>query len=74
MKAERSYNKAIYPETVLRRAAKDYSSLGTVDIAEVGNANLCFFSSSLVEPEHMAEEFDNYLIELLNSGEKYADL
>ena len=74
MKAERSYNKAIYPESVLRRAARDYASLGTVNIAEADNANVCFFSSSLVEPERMAEEFDNYLIELLNSGEKYADL
>ncbi|MBR4332526.1 MAG: HxsD-like protein [Clostridia bacterium] len=74
MKAEKSYNQSLYPEKLLRKAIADYASVGRIEVISKQNGFLCVFSSTLVDPERMANEFDNYLIELMNSGEKHADL
>ena len=74
MKAEKGYNRSLYPEKLLRRVIADYASVGQIEMIPTQNGFRCVFSSMLVDPEQMANEFDNYLIELLNSGEKHADL
>lgn len=74
MKAEKSFNRFLYPEKLLRKAIVDYVSVGEIELIPTQNGFRCVFSSMLVDPEQMANEFDNYLIELLNSGEKHADL
>jgi len=48
--------------------------VGQIKMIPTENGFRCVFSSMLVDPERMANEFDNYLIELMNSGEKHADL
>ena len=74
MKIERVYKKAIYPDKLIQRAVKDYASVGTIEVRPIQEGFRCVFSSLIVETERMANEFDNYMIELINSGEHDADL
>ena len=74
MNAEKIYNQSLYPEKLLRKAIADYAAVGQIEMISTQNGFRCVFSSALVDPERMANEFDNYLIELMNSGEKHADL
>ena len=62
------YNKGIYPIKVIRRAIDAYSAIGDIDFKEVNQLIRCGFSSDRVSADLMANEFDNYLVELLNAG------
>ena len=63
------YNQDIYPVKLIRRAIDAYSAIGNIDIKEVNQLISCEFSSDRVSAHLMANEFDNYLVELLNAGE-----
>ena len=70
----RDEERRLIAEKLLRKAITDYASVGQIKMIPTQNGFRCVFSSTLVDSERMANEFDNYLIELLNSGEKHADL
>ena len=74
METERNYNQYLYSESLLKRAIADYASVGQIKMLPTQEGFWCVFSSTLVDVELMANEFDNYLIELMNSGENHADL
>ena len=63
------YNPDIYPVKLIRKAIDAYSAIGDIVIKEVDQIISCEFSSNRVSAHLMANEFDNYLIELLNAGE-----
>ena len=69
MKIIKQYNRNIYREQYLRAAADSYREIGKIQMKPEGDYMILTFSSDRVSPELMAMEFDNFLIEMENSGE-----
>ena len=65
---ERKLCLAIYPEWIVRKAAADYSKLAKIKLSNADDYILCEFHDCVLEPERIADEFENYLVELINSG------
>ena len=63
----RYYNPDIYPVRFIR-TIDAYLAIGDITIKETDHLISCEFSSDRVSAYLMANEFDNYLIELLNAG------
>ena len=61
------YHKALYPFPVLLAAIEDYRRIATVSLSDEGDYFQCVFTNCVVDPERVICEFDNYLIELINS-------
>ena len=68
-KNRQKYDKKYYTRDVLERAAKDYKVIAGISIIESDDAYECEFDSLEYPAELVINEFDNYLIELLNGNE-----
>lgn len=68
MKNERQfYSKEVYPISAIMQAIQDYKRVSTIEVSEEGDNYCCTFTRSVVDRTRVVHEFDNYLIELLNS-------
>ncbi len=67
------YSKEFYPIAIIRKAIHAYSKLAVVDVSEEKEHYKCIFSDCVIDSERIVCEFDNYLIELLNSTEMRVD-
>ena len=64
---DKTYDKNIYPRFVLESAISAYKSIASIKIKEKDGAFMCSFGKSKADTQIVINEFDNYLIELLNS-------
>ena len=64
------YIKEVYPIKALLAAKYDYRNLATIDISDEGEYHCCSFRNCVVDPLRIMHEFDNYLVEVINSQEK----
>lgn len=63
----RKYSKQFYTRDVIISGIEDYKKLSIIELSEDEEYYFCFFNSCIIDPERIMLEFDNYLIELLNS-------
>ena len=68
--SKRTFSKYFYNELILKRAIKDYQSIAKISLCEKTDAFECSFDSDNIPVELVINEFNNYLIELLNGTEK----
>ena len=61
------YCKEVYPVSIIREAIKDYERIATIEVSDDGKNYCCTFKHCAVDTARVIREFDNYLIELLNS-------
>jgi|GEM_PF-6433479 len=64
---EKSYDKRIYPRQTLENAVFAYKGIANIRINEERDSYKCVFGKSSIDTKTVINEFDNYLIELLNS-------
>lgn len=68
---EQIYTKNFYSREVLNQAIDDYKRIAVIELLEDGQYYHCAFSQCAVDTQLVINEFNNYLIELLNSkGER----
>lgn len=65
---EQVYTKTFYPKEVLDQAIADYKKIAKIKLLEDGKYFNCAFSQCAVDTQLVINEFNNYLIELLNSN------
>lgn len=71
---EIKWDKDIYSESVIRLTAKEFRNLCKVDIQETKDSFICCFHSlSAIQEELVISEFENYMIDYINSEKLYAD-
>ena len=64
----KNYSKEFYPIGIIQKAIHAYSELAVIDIVEESEEYFkCSFSDCVTDSERIICEFDNYLLELLNS-------
>ncbi len=66
---EHRYCTSIYPAKVIQKAITAYTQIAKISSRSDGDYTICAFSCTLIDASLVANEFDNYLIELLNSQE-----
>lgn len=64
---EQVYTKTFYPKEVLNQAIDDYKKIAKIKLLEDGEYFKCEFFRCAVDTQLVINEFNNYLIELLNS-------
>lgn len=64
---EQRYSKDFYTVEAVIIAIKDYRKIATITMREEGRYYVCSFSKCIVDPKRVVFEFNNYLIELMNS-------
>ena len=68
---EQLYSKIFYPKEVLNLAINDYRKIAKIRLREEAEQYRCEFCRCAVDTRLVMNEFNNYLIELLNSkGER----
>lgn len=63
---KRFYCQSFYPLELLHQAVFDYRALAKIQIEKATAGCYCIFSACIMDAELIANEFDNYLIELRN--------
>jgi hypothetical protein len=71
MKLEKSYHNNLYPLEIINVAVSAYSRIAEISLEQCGDYTLCRFSRCVVSSALVVNEFDNYLIELMNSNRRY---
>ena len=61
------YSKAFYTQETLAVAINDYKKIAIIKLLEDKGHYICEFSECLVDSQVVINEFNNYLIELMNS-------
>ena len=61
------YIKSVYTEETLRTAILAYKRIAKIKLITDGEYFLCEFNDCVIDPSTVIHEFNNYLIELLNS-------
>ena len=64
---EQVYPKTFYSKEVLNQAIDDYKKIAKIKLLEDGEHYKCEFLRCAVDTQLVINEFNNYLIELLNS-------
>ena len=64
---ELKLNKDLYPLEFIKTAADTYHDLCTISVVERSPYYICLFSDCIYNEEITKKEFENYLIDLLNS-------
>ena len=64
---EQVYTKTFYSKEVLNQAIDDYKKIAKIKLLEDGDHYKCEFFRCAVDTQLVINEFNNYLIELLNS-------
>lgn len=68
MKTEtQSYSKAIYSRPAIVSAIQDYRKIARISLKENETHYVCEFTKCIVDAQRVMNEFNNYLIELLNT-------
>lgn len=68
MKSDKQrYSKAFYSIEAIRSAIKDYKKIASISYAEQNGYYVCTFSKCITNTQRVIYEFNNYLIELMNS-------
>lgn len=68
---EQVYTKAFYSSEVLSQAIDDYKKIAKIKLHDGGEYYKCEFLRCVADTQLVINEFNNYLIELLNSkGER----
>lgn len=61
------YNKSFYTLAALETARRDYRQLAEIELTNADGYYICAFQNCVIDADRIIHEFDNYLIELLNS-------
>ena len=61
------YNTNIYNPVIIEKAIKDYVGLCKISVIYHKNDAICTFGSTKIDKALVANEFDNYLIELMQN-------
>ncbi|MGI6337107.1 MAG: HxsD-like protein [Eubacteriales bacterium] len=61
------FSKAFYSSEAIRSAIKDYKKIASISYAEENGYYVCTFSKCITKTQRVIYEFNNYLIELMNS-------
>ena len=64
-------SKAIYKEDAIHKAITAFSNISSISCFDVGNSYICSFSGCVEDEVLTSKEFENYLIDLLNSKNDY---
>jgi DUF1009 family protein len=67
VKNEISYDYTLYPLAVLENAANAYRDIATIRIKSFNDHALCKFIKKEISISMVINEFNNFLIELMNS-------
>lgn len=67
MNDTQKYSKEFYSMDTLKQAKKDYMRIARIVISEDKDYFYCEFTNCAVEAGRVINEFNNYLIELMNS-------
>jgi hypothetical protein len=65
-KKEKQYSKELYPPSVLKQATRAYADIATIKVKNFGKATKCIFIEKDAPIQLVVNEFDNFLIEVLN--------
>ena len=68
MMSELLLSKEIYKIHHIQEASHQFSSLCKIEISEHKEYYLCAFSSCVYDVAETIKEFENYLIDLMNTG------
>ena len=71
---EQVYTKAFYRKEVLNQAINDYKKIAKIKLLEDDEYFKCKFFQCVVDTPLVINEFNNYLIELLNSKGESTDI
>ena len=63
------YSKEFYPIEIIQKAIHAYKELAVISVSEERDQYKCCFTNCAIDAERIVREFDNFLIELLNSSE-----
>ena len=74
MKNECLFNKNVYPKEVIASAIDDYKNISEIELCEEDDFYRCRFNKCLLGPSIVMNEFNNYLIEILNSKQRRHDI
>jgi hypothetical protein len=66
-KIKKLYNKSLYPYSIIDKAKGAYSDIVLIKIVDKDKFFECTFYNSNISINLVTNEFNNYLIELLNS-------
>ena len=66
------FDLAIYSESAILRAIEDYREICNIAVSKKNDLLMCEFSDCQYEPTVTAQEFSNYVIDLMNIN-AYAD-
>ena len=61
------YSKEFYNYDDIIAAIKDYKRISAITVSEDKDYYICSFSNCVIQPQRVVLEFNNYLIELMNS-------
>ncbi len=61
------FAKAFYSHDAISGAIKDYSKLASISCVEEGEYYVCTFPNCITDSQRIVNEFNNYLIELMNA-------
>ena len=62
------YSKEFYPVEIIQNAIQAYRKLAVISVSEAQEHYTCRFTDCVIDNERIICEFNNYLIELLNSS------
>ena len=65
---QRSYELSLYGKEKVLTAANVYKSFCSINVEQHNQKLVCTFGSNIVPVERVMNEFDNYLIELMQSN------
>lgn len=63
---KKRYSCGIYSIEALNRAIKDYNKIAKVTCRKIGEYYECEFTRCVLEISRVMNEFDNYLLEIMN--------
>ena len=64
----RKYDLEIYPLSIIRQGAKDYSHIAKIVVTPLKKQVTCYFIWCKTDEERTVDEFSNYLIDLIGAG------
>lgn len=71
---EQVYSKAFYSKEVILTAINDYKKIAKIKLFDCDEHYKCEFKKCVIGSEIVVNEFNNYLIELMNSKGESCDL
>ena len=64
----RKYDLEIYPLSIIRQGAKDFTHITKIVVIPIKNQVTCYFTWCKADEDRTIDEFSSYLIDLIGAG------